>query len=149
MSSSKGMNLALYYLERRPRTESELREKLKRKLIAESEIDSIIITLKEYGYINDSKYVINWQRSRNQYKPTGARRLKQELYVKGIAKELIESINVDRDTELELAWQAVQPKLHLQKILTPPIFNRRIFAFLARRGFDYACIKQVFERLAQ
>jgi regulatory protein len=146
-SASRGLQLALYYLEKRGRTEKELREKLARKEVPPQEIEAVMAKLKELGYVDDVKFVANFQRSRNEYKPMGVRRLKQELYIKGAPKELIETVTAEKEVEQELAFQAAQTRLRQYSNLEPEVFKRRMTGFLARRGFNYGTIKQVLERL--
>lgn len=146
-STSRGMRLALYYLEKRGRTEKELREKLARKDVPPQEIEAVMAKLNQLGYIDDAKFTANFQRSRNEYKPTGVRRLRQELYLKGVPKEIIATVASEIEAEVELATAAAQTRLRQYSNLEPSVFKRRMMAFLARRGFDYNVIKQVLERL--
>lgn len=141
------MKLALYYLGRRARTEQEMRDKLTAKEIPAEEIEAVIKKLKEYGYIDDQKFAEDFQRSRDDYRPTGARRLKLELRHKGIAKEILESVAVDPDREFQLAAAAAKSRLRQLAILPKADFNRRMMAFLARRGFNYDVIKRVLTDL--
>lgn len=139
--------LALYYLEKRARTEKEIREKLGRKEIDPAVIDTVVEKLKSYGYIDDVRFASNFQRYRNDFKPMGKRRLKTELYIKGVPKEIIETVNSEPEKEFELALAAAETKIRQYSNLEPAVFQRRMFSFLARRGFDYGVIKKVLDEL--
>lgn len=141
------MKLALYYLGRRARTEQEMRDKLAAKEIPTEEIEAVIKKLKEYGYIDDQKFAQDFQRSRDDYRPTGVRRLKLELRQKGIDKEILEKVTVEPDREFQLAAAAAQSRLRQLSNLPAPDFNRRMMAFLTRRGFNYDVIKRVLTDL--
>ncbi len=139
--------LALRYLERRARTEQELREKLARRQVPPQAIEAVLAKLKDYGYINDTTFAINWQRYRNDFKPMGVRRIKLELYQKGVAKEIIATVSAEKEAELTLARQAAETRLRQYAHLDRPTFERRLSAFLARRGFDYRTVKQIVDEL--
>jgi regulatory protein len=143
----KALALALRYLERKARTEAEIRQKLVDKQVPPQEIEAVLVKLKSYGYINDEKYAVDFQRARNDYKPMGVRRIKLELQQKGIEKEIIAKVAADKEAEYQLALEAAQTRLRQYRNLTPDVFYRRMTGFLARRGFNYETIKQVFEHL--
>lgn len=145
----KALQLALYYLGRRARTEQELRDKLARKQIPPQEIEAVLAQLKGYGYIDDEKFARDFQRARNDYKPMGVQRIKLELRRKGIAKEILETVAAEKEEEINLALTAAETRLRQYAGLEPAVFERRMMAFLARRGFSYDVIKRVFERLQE
>ncbi len=141
--------VALRFLERRARTEKELRQKLAEKQFDATQIDQTIERLKGYGYINDQKFATDFQRFRDDYKPMGVHRLKMELSQKGIPKDILETVAAPKEKEIELAWQAAQTRLRQYARLEPEVFRRRMTNFLARRGFGFEVIKRVFERLKE
>ncbi len=141
------LQLALRYLERRARTEKELRQKLADRQVPPQEIEAVLVKLKGYGYINDVKFARDWQRSRDTYKPMGARRLRIELQLKGIPKEIVQTVQAEQAKEVELAYQAAESRLRQYSNLDSETFRRRMTGFLARRGFSYSVIKLVFEKL--
>lgn len=142
------LQIALRYLEKRARTEKELRDKLAQRQVAPTEIDEIVAKLKSYGYINDQKFVIDYQRYRNDFKPMGVQRLKMELYQKGVNKEAMQLLQASKEEERQLALAAAESRLRLYSKLEPSVFERRMTGFLARRGFSYETIKYVLSRLA-
>lgn len=147
MAKLDAMKLALYYLGRRARTEQEMRDKLAVKQIPAEEISSVIKKLKEYGYIDDQKFALDFQRARDDYRPTGVGRLKLELKQKGVAKEILERIAIDPDKEFRLALAAAKSRYRQLAGLPKADFGRRMMAFLARRGFNYDVIKRVLADL--
>ena len=143
----KTMQQALRYLERRARTEQELRKKLRGKQLPPQAIEAVLVKLKDLGYVNDQKYALDFQRSRDDYKPTGKQRLKVELYQKGVPKDVIETVQTDKEKEFSLALRAAETRLRQYAGLDKEVFYRRMSGFLARRGFDYGTIKQVIDKL--
>lgn len=143
----KTMQQALRYLERRARTEQELRKKLSDKQLPPQAIEAVLVKLKDLGYVNDQKYALDFQRSRDDYKPTGKQRLKVELYQKGVPKDVIETVQTDKEKEFSLALRAAETRMRQYGHLDRETFYRRMTGFLARRGFDYGTIKQVIDRI--
>lgn len=143
------LGLALYYLEKRARTEKELRQKLARKQVPPQEIEAVLAKVKSYGYIDDVKFAKNFQRARNDYKPMGVRRIKLELAVKGVPREIVQSISAEKEVEYQLALTAAKTRLRQYANLDPLTFRRRLTGFLARRGFGFDAIKYVFEQLKE
>lgn len=142
-----GLQIALRYLERRARTEVELRHKLTDRQIPPQEIEAVLAKLKELGYVNDQKYAEDFQRSRNDYKPMGTQRLRMELRQRGVPKEIIQHVHAEKEDEIVLAYRAAQARLRQYSHLAPAVFERRMIGFLARRGFHYDVIKQAMQRL--
>lgn len=144
-----GLQLALYYLQKRARTEQELRDKLTRKQVPPQEIEAVLVRLRQLGYVNDQQYAINYQRARNDYKPMGVRRIKLELQLKGVPKDIVQTISAEKEEELALAREAAEGRLRQYRSLDPEVFRRRMTGFLARRGFGYDTIKQTLSYLEQ
>lgn len=141
------LQIALRYLERRARTEAEIRQKLTERQVPPQEIEAVLVKLKEIGYINDQQFAENFQRSRNDYKPTGVQRLRIELRQKGVPKEIVQAVQVEKEDEAELALRAAQSRLRQYSNLEPAVFERRMIGFLARRGFSYDVIKQALRNV--
>jgi regulatory protein len=141
------LQIALRYLERRARTEAELRQKLTDRQVPPQEIEAVLVKMKQFGYIDDQKFAADFQRSRNDYKPTGVQRLRMELRQKGVSKDIIEQIAVEKEDEIELAHAAAKTRLRQYSNLEATVFERRMIGFLARRGFGYDVIKVVMGKI--
>lgn len=142
-SSNSPLDQALKFLSYRPRSESEIVSYLKRKKISPQSISVTINRLKDLQFIDDYKFCLWWQESRDRAHPVSARVLKQELYRKGIAKDTIAGI-IDNNlaTELARANQAIQHKRQFAN-LADPIIRQKATQFLARRGFSWEVIDQL------
>lgn len=149
MDQERALSYALWLLGRKARTEAEMRTKLEGKKFDQIIIDSVIKKLKDQKLIDDLKYAVNYQRTRDDYKPMGSRRLKQELYKKGIAKDILESVKAEPDKEFDLALKAAETRLRQYARLDKETFRRRLSSFLTRRGFSYPTIKQVLTKLKE
>ncbi len=155
MSDRKGeerfYNYALRLLSRRPRSKKELFEYLKKKDCLESKIKKIIHKFIELDFINDNKFVDWWFEQRLILKPKGKRVLRQELLQKGIDKELIEQklSEIDKRQLEESARLILKKKIIYWRDLPKLKFKKKIFNFLAYRGFDFKIIRNLIDEFTK
>src|SRR5689334_15731982 len=72
-------NRALDFLAVRPRSEQEVRDRLRRKGIADEDIAQVQERLRRAGYLDDAAFARYWIGERARHSPRGARLLQQEL----------------------------------------------------------------------
>ncbi|HEX7401327.1 MAG TPA: RecX family transcriptional regulator, partial [candidate division Zixibacteria bacterium] len=89
-NENKAKETALRFLSFRRRTEKEIKDKLIQRGFDENIIKRTVEKLKEYDLINDLEFAIAWVKERLEYKPRGKKLLRQELWKKGIKKEIID-----------------------------------------------------------
>lgn len=140
---------ALNLLSYRPRTASELRGRLLRKGFAANAVDECIDELLDRRLLDDSAFAESFVRDRVRLRPRGRRRLEQELREKGVepdvARTAISSVMADESlAEIDLARDAAarwSPRRgeDLQRA------RRRLFGFLARRGFSADVSRQLLD----
>jgi regulatory protein len=129
---------ALDYLSRRPRSEWELRDYLKRKDYDPPTVDTILNKLSEYGYIDDLKFSQAWINNRRLLKPTSLRRLKQELMQKHVSKEVIEAaLETDEGSEKTALQELINKKQQQSRYQD----EQKLIAYLMRQGFNYGDIR--------
>lgn len=129
----------LALLARRPRSEWEIREYLRRKEADKEQIESILNTLSIRGYIDDADFARRWVESRRLLKPTSRRKLRSELAAKRIASDIIDQVLAeDEADELEVLRQEIVKKRRQTKYHD----NEKLMAYLARQGYSYGDIKQ-------
>jgi len=139
---SKLLNFAFKLLSYRPRSINEITFRLKRKQATTAEIDSIIKKLIKLDFLNDSEFVLWWQRGRDQFKPRSARILKLELYKKGVPRDIIDAvIDTSSVTELKRARLAVD-----KKKLSPVKDRDKLIRYLSSRGFNWDIVKQTIDQ---
>ncbi len=134
----KAKEYSFLLLKFRLRSEKEISERLKKKKFPEQVINATVAFLKEKKFIDDDEFARAWIESRIK-KPLGLRRLKEELRVKGIDKEIIESSirEVRRDyAEADIVAEAAAEKLSRIKGVEPQKAKSRVYAYLLRRGFS-------------
>ena len=82
-------------LARRMRTERDLRRLMKMRA-EEGEagaraMDAVVVRLKELGYLSDERFAEGYTRVRKESEKLGRRRVQQDLLMKGVEKELVDS----------------------------------------------------------
>jgi len=135
---------ALSYLTHRPRSKAEVRQYLKERDFSEAVADEVITRLERVGLVDDVDFARFWIENRVKFRPRGRRMLRYELYQKGIADEIIEDALTDYDETAAIKRVAEKHARRLQHC-DPETFRRRLYGRLARRGFDYALIRDVIE----
>lgn len=143
---------ALDLLEARARGTEELRRLLIRKGEPAEEVDRAIERLVANGLLNDANFARQFARSKVLGAGLSRRRLQQELTKRGVARELsadaIEQVFEDESVDDAMTIQRVaQKKLRTLSRLDPVVQRRRLYAFLARRGYDADDIQRVLRTL--
>ena len=143
----KAREAALHLLAFRPRTAAELRRRLREKGYAPEIVDPCVERLGEIGVVDDSSFAEMFVRDRVRLRPHGKRRLTQELRAKGVDGEMAQAaiegvMERENTTETDLARQAAA-KWRPKSGEDPQASRRRLYGFLARRGFGTEAIMAV------
>lgn len=151
----KFYNLALRFLSYRPRSEKEVRDRLR---IKNQElgiknlnyiIDQVIQKLKEYNFINDLEFARKWIESRMRFKPRSLRLMKLELKKKGVSDDVIQTIIHDSKfmihSDLEQARKLVEKRLTRYKGLDRQKIYEKLGRYLASKGFNWDTIKKTID----
>ena len=126
-------------LARRPRSEWELRDYLKRKKVDEEGRDKLLNKLSASNYIDDEDFARRWVDSRRLLKFTSKRKLSLELKQKRISDETISKVLTEDDTnELEVLKKLIEKK----RTQTRYRDDTKLMQYLIRQGFNYCDIKQ-------
>ena len=139
---------ALGFLDYRPRSSAEVRKNLEKHGYDPEVIEQVLERLGRSGLVNDGQFAQTWVDNRSEFRPRGRRLLSMELRQKGLDDEAIESALTGLDEEA-LAYQAALKYQRKLQDLPKPDFRRKLAGFLARRGFSYAVIEPVLERVWQ
>ncbi len=152
MPQPTAYNYALNLLAARPYSTRALHRKLVQKEYSAHEVKEAVDRLLENGLLNDARYAEQYARSKILSTGASKRRLQQDLYRKGIkgdvATEAIASVMDQEEVDPAAVIERVaKKKLAQLGGLEPVVLRRRLFAFLARRGYDLDEIKSVVSRL--
>ena len=142
------LNAALQYLSYRPRSESEMRERLKRRCFDGDIIETAISKLKEQELVDDTAFARFWKDNRQSFSPRSQWLIKLELSQKGITNDIIDKVISQTDDD-DSAYQAALGKARSLSSPDREDFRRRLGSYLKRRGFNYQVINHTVERLWQ
>jgi len=143
---------ALNFLSYRSRSEQEIRINLAKHEIPEENINEVLKRLRLSSLVDDRAFAKNWIENRSQFKPRGKRALSAELTQKGISREIIDNELKGLD-EVDLALQCARAKSSRYQHLDQKEYQKKMYAYLNRRGFPYHIIKdtvlEVWQELQQ
>lgn len=143
---------ALRLLEYRARTVAELRRKLSEKGGARDEVEEVIARLLDQKLLDDGDFARQFARGKLTATGASRRRVAQELGRKGIRRETAdEAIAELTETEgvdpLRAAARVAQKKWNALRTLDALTRRRRLYAFLARRGFNPDEIRELMREI--
>lgn len=152
-SRERTMNRAVKLLAAKPRSVGELRERLLEKYWTNNEIvDRVLEKLKEYSYLDDTKFAGDLALSKLRQKPQGKRRLQQTLSQKKLSKEdvnnAIESA-FEKMPETELIEAAIAKRLRLKGKPETREETKKFYDHLMRQGFDFDLIRSKMTEIAK
>lgn len=138
---------ALKMLERVRRTRSDLQRRLADKGYLDPVIESVLNRLEAVGLVDDVEYARAYLASKWGRKAAGWRRLQMELRQKGVSDDdmlkgraRFEESRGEVD-ELEGARRVIRQSARRYASLDPRVRRQRLWALLARRGFDNDVIR--------
>ena len=138
----KFYNGVLRFLSYRPRSEKEIRNKLKEKRAPQEIIEKIIQKLKEHKFIDDVEFAKRWIEERVRFKPRILRLIKLELKQKGIDSETINNLQLTINSDLEMAKELLQKRIGRVRGLGKDKVYEKMGRYLASKGFGWDTIKK-------
>jgi regulatory protein len=142
----RAVQQALLFLSYRSRSESEIRQNLRKHEIPEDVIDETLQRLRQDGLANDDQFAQAWVENRSAFRPRSRRMMAMELRQKGLTDDAVSSALEDVDDEA-LAYEAAQKRAPRLKDLEWIDFRKKLSEFLARRGFSYSVIAPTVTRI--
>ena len=137
---------AMLLLSYRARSESEIRQNLRKHEIPEPVIEQTLEQLRQAGLANDNQFARAWVENRSAFRPRSRRMMAMELRQKGLNEEAVSSALQIVDDEV-LAYEAAQKRVSRLKNLEWNEFRKKLSDFLARRGFSYSVIAPVVTQM--
>lgn len=141
----RALDAGLRLLSYRPRSEREMRDRLRRRGFAGRHVDHAVARLRQLGYLNDAAFARFWAEQRSSLSPRGRRLIRSELLAKGVAAE-VAAAALEGLSDEDAAYQAAVRRLRSLRGLEYPAFRERLGAFLTRRGFSYDVARRTIQR---
>lgn len=139
-------NAALRYLGYRPRSESEIKQRLQRHGFEGECVAKTLARLKEQGLLDDMVFAQYWRENRETFSPRSRRLTKLELKRKGLSNEIIEQTISEIDDK-DSAYRAALNRAQRLSLADYQNFRERLGGYLGRRGFSYDIIKEVVDKV--
>lgn len=142
---------ALRLLEHTRRTRSDLAGRLKDRGYTPAVIEEVLDRLAGVGLVDDAEYARAWLAGRWGRRPAGWRRLEMDLRRRGISAEDIMTARARLEEEqgetdeTGAARRVVAQAERRYRGLEPGVRRQRLYALLARRGFEGDLIRRVLE----
>jgi regulatory protein len=143
---------ALNILAFRARSSSELARSLQRKGEEKAHVDWAIARLQEQGLIDDAAFARSFARAKVVGGKQSRRRVQQDLARKGVSRsmsdEAIETVFEEEAVDQRaIVEEAARKKLRSLTGLDPAVQRRRLYGFLARRGYELDDIRSVLSSI--
>ncbi|MDI7246873.1 MAG: regulatory protein RecX [Bacillota bacterium] len=159
----RARSYALRLLEMQDRTAKELEGKLRGKGFPEDIIIGVLAEMRSYGYLDDEKLAARVADDGAESRGLGPLRIRVELARRGVAREIIEdavsrAFGGDKENEVALglaqAWVGRRRLAHDADVdadadvgAADADTRRRLYGFLARRGFSSDVIGRVLDKV--
>ncbi len=142
------LRAAVRYLSYRPRSESEIRERLHQRGFDGDSVEAVIAKLKKQSLVDDMAFAQFWKDNRESFSPRSQWLTKLELRRKGVAGDIIDQVVAGID-DGNSAYRVALSKARNLPWSDYQSFRRRLGEYLKRLGFGYGVIHHTVERLWQ
>ncbi len=146
VNARRAFNKASDLLALRDHSEKELLQKLRQKGFADG-AEEAMEKLKSYGYLDDSRFALRFAQELQRIKHYGKKRIEQELYRKGISREVVsdtlEQLNFDED-----ALPALIERRYLRQLDTEKGVQKTVAA-LQRMGYSFGEIRDALQKVQE
>ncbi len=136
---------ALRLLAYRPRSESEMRTRLRRRFPA-AVVEDVLSVLKRESLLDDVAFASLWRRSRESRRPRSAAAIRRELVSRGVARDAADEAVRGVDDE-ENAYRAGEKAARRWADVDLPTLRRKLWGYLRRRGFGASVSLRAIARL--
>ena len=143
---------ALAMLAARPRAARDLERMLVRKGEPAEHVATAVERLTTLGVLDDAQYARQFIRAKITGAGLSRRRLQSELWRRGVARDVIDAalaevmVEDEVDESAQIAAVAAK-KLRTLRSADPATTRRRLYFFLARRGYESTAIRRVMDAL--
>ena len=146
--SAHALDTAVRFLAQRPRSEYEVRQRLRRAGADAAVVETVLEQLRHHRLVDDRAFAEYWVEQRQTFRPRGARLLRAELAQHGVARAGAEAaIEPLGETAEADAYRAASNRAVRLRALDQATFTTRLAQWLARRGFDWDIITPVVARV--
>ena len=140
--------LAWRALDRRDRTELELRGILAQKRVAPEEAGAVIGELVEAGFVDDARFAQRFADDRRRLDAWGAERIARRLRALGVAPEHVAAALAEQDHEGELEAALALLRRRVPAVPRTPRERDCALGILVRKGYELELARDALRRHA-
>lgn len=145
INSRCAFNKAIDLISRREHSRKELITKLKQRDYGDV-AESVADELERLGYLNDERFARMYTNELKERKKYGKRRIVQELYMKGIDRDIIDAVTEETEEVPEVAIAELINKKY-RNCLEDQKGRNRVINGLIRLGYNFSDIKKVISEI--
>ena len=149
IKNEKILNRMAAMCSRREYCEYDIREKLKKSQLDDTDITTVIKELKERNFINDERFATAYAKDKFQFNGWGKRKIAMMLSFKNIDDDTISNAinNIEQDPYKEKCLALLKSKAKSIKAENLSELKNKLLRFSIGRGFDYEtslkCISEI------
>ena len=136
---------SLYILESSLKTTKQIEDKLKAGFYPKEVIERVISFLKEYHFIDDYQYALSYIEYKGKSK--SRKQILQDLFVKGISRELVETALEESGFAEEDTLYTIALKRKNRYDLSDRKELQKFYQYLLGKGYSYGKVREVISRL--
>jgi regulatory protein len=140
---------AASYCAYQERCHNEVRNKLADWGVYGLEADQVILQLIELNYLNEERFAVAFAGGKFRVKQWGRLKIKRELKVRGVSDYCIQMAfkEIDADDYFETLKALAHKKMSSLKPAHPLVNNRKVYHYLATKGFEADLIQEAIRKL--
>ncbi len=142
----RAYNQAVSYLSRRDHSERELLTKLRQKGYSDS-AEYAVEKLKKDGFVDDERFSRMYAKELITLKKYGKRRIEQELYKKGISRDIISLVLEETDFDENDLCDIIRRKYY--RYLSDEKGVKKTVNALLRMGYSYSEIRSALQEFTE
>jgi regulatory protein len=144
----RAVTAALTFVSYRPRSEREVRDRLRLRDFSQPAIDQAVERMRGWKYLDDQAFARWWVENRGEHRPRGKRLLAGELRTKGVPSEVINEVIEEAEIdEFPAALEVARKRMGSLSNLDRQAQERRLGSYLARRGYGWDVVGPVLKTL--
>lgn len=141
----QALDAAVAMLARRPRSEREVRRRLRQRKLDTAVIDHTVERLRAARLLDDVEYARSFAESRDRTSPRGRRLVVQELRANGV-DAAVATEAVSELSDVDAAYRLASSRMRSLARLDRQAFFSRMAGMLQRRGFGWEVTRRTVER---
>ena len=139
------LDAAVAMLARRPRSEREVRQRLRQRKFEPELVEQTVVRLRAEKLIDDSEYARAFTESRDRQSPRGGRLIARELRANGVEAAIADRA-ASAVSDKDAAYRLASRRLRSLAGLDFDAFRSRLGGYLQRRGFGWDVCRSTVER---